>query len=314
MAGKPARSTAKAVAKKTPASKDPPLRAPPTLSSPEKLLFPEDRISKREVYDYYASVMDWLLPEIAGRPLSVIRCPAGIAQQCFFQKHATPGLELIEMVPLKEGGGVEADYIVATDAASVLELVQFNSIEFHPWGALAAAPDEADRLVFDLDPDAGIGWADIVAAAREVRANLAKAGLESFVRTSGGKGLHVVVPLHPAVPWTQAKPFAEAFAKAMQAADPLRYVAVAMKAQRKGRIFIDWLRNGRGATSVASFSLRARAGAPVAMPLRWEELGRIKGGNAFDIRTAPARIKLWKAHPWGDYAAIRQGLPDLRSP
>ena len=303
-----ARPKPRKAAKKTRA-KTAAARVPPTLSSPEKLLFPEDRISKRQVFDYYAAVMDWFLPEISGRPLSVIRCPAGIAQQCFFQKHATPGLELVSLAPLKEDSGIAADYIVATDAASVLELVQFNAIEFHPWGAMAATPEDCDRLVFDLDPDTGIGWSDIVAAAREVRDNLKKAGLESFVRTSGGKGLHVVVPLDPAVPWSEAKPFAEAFAKAMRDADPLRYVATASKAQRKGRIFIDWLRNGRGATSVASFSLRARAGAPVAMPLKWQELGRIKAGNAFHIGNAPARLKRWKAHPWGDYARLRQGLP-----
>lgn len=283
----------------------------PAISSGEKLLFPEDRISKQQVADYYLAMMDWLLPEIANRPVSVIRCPGGIAAQCFFQKHATAGMELVSLVPLKEASGTAQDYIVTTDAASVMELVQFNTIEFHPWGANAATPDLADYLVFDLDPGEQVAWADVVAAARQIRDLLAQAQLQSFVRTSGGKGLHVVVPLSPAVPWDTAKPFAQAFAQSLSELEPLRYVASASKKFRKGKIFVDWLRNGRGATSVASFSLRGRAGAPVAMPLRWEELGRVKSGNAFDIVSAPKRMQRMKGHPWGDYASLQQTLPSF---
>lgn len=285
-------------------------RTPPTLSSPDKVLFPGDTLTKRDVADYYAAAMPWLLPEIAGRPLSVIRCPGGIDSACFFQKHHTAGMQLVETVRLKDESG-SGDYLVANDAAAALELVQFNALEFHPWGAHADAPDIADRIVFDLDPGEGVAWPQIVEAARHVRELLRQVGLESFVRTTGGKGLHVVVPLNPGCSWDVVKPFAHAFAQGMVEVDPLTYVATATKKFRKGKIFIDYLRNGRGATSVASFSLRARAGAPVSMPLRWEDLGRVKSGDAWTLRNAPARLKRLKAHPWGAFATIAQSLGDL---
>ncbi len=283
----------------------------PAISSGDKLLFPDDAISKQQLVDYCLEMADWLLPEIAGRPLSVVRCPGGIEAQCFFQKHATPGMERIRRVPLKEESGATDDYITVDGLPGLIELVQFNAIEFHPWGARADAPDLADYLVFDLDPGEQVAWAEVIAAARQVRDLLAGAGLGSFVRTSGGKGLHVVVPLSPPEPWSRAKPFAHAFAESLAELEPLRYVASASKKFRKGRIFVDWLRNGRGATSIASFSPRARAGAPVAMPLRWEELGRVKAGNAYDIHSAPRRMRRMKGHPWGDFMAMRQSLPGL---
>lgn len=284
-------------------------RQAPQLSSPDKLLFPDDGISKQDLADYYSAAMDWLLPEIRDRPLSLVRCPGGIGAQCFFQKHATPGLELVSLVPVTESDGGSEDYLVVTDAASVMELVQFNAIEFHPWGSKVADLERADRLVFDLDPDEAVAWKDVIAAARQLRGFLGQAGLQSFVRTSGGKGLHLVVPLVPAVSWERARAFSQAVAEAAREIDPLRYVATASKQKRKGKIFIDWLRNGRGATSVASFSVRARPGAPVSMPLRWEELGRVASGHAFDIRNAPARLKRLKSHPWHGIDKVRQSLP-----
>ena len=210
-------------------------RVPPVLSSPDKLLFPGDTLTKHDVADYYAAAMPWLLPEIAGRPLSVIRCPGGIEGACFFQKHHTAGMSLVETVRLRDESGA-SDYLVANDAASVMELVQFNALEFHPWGAHADAPDIADRIVFDLDPGEGVAWSTVVAAARQVRDLLRQIGLESFVRTTGGKGLHVVVPLNPGCDWDVAKPFAHAFAQGMVELDPLQYVATATKKFRKGKI------------------------------------------------------------------------------
>ena len=283
----------------------------PAISNGDKWLFPDDRISKQQLVDYCLSMADWLLPEISGRPLSIIRCPGGIDAPCFFQKHATPGMERVNPVPLEEESGSSDEYITVADLPGLVELVQFNAIEFHPWAARAESPDVADYLVFDLDPGEQVAWAEVIRAAREVRDLLSAAGLASFVRTSGGKGLHVVVPLSPSVPWSRAKPFARAFAESLAAHEPLRYVATASKKFRKGRIFVDWLRNGRGATSVASFSPRARPGAPVAMPLRWSELGRVPAGNAYDIASAPRRMRRMKGHPWGDFTAIRQGLPDI---
>lgn len=279
------------------------------LSSPEKLLFPESKISKKQVWDYYNAVMPWLFPEINGRPLSLVRCPGGITQACFFQKHATPDMAKSGVETPTGSDGSAADALVINAADDIRVLVQYNTLEFHPWGAQASSMDEADLLVFDLDPDQGLAWKEVVKAARDVRDNLQKAGLESFVRTSGGKGLHVVVPLNPPVSWSRAKPFAEAFAKTMAALDPEHYTAAAAKAQRKGKIFIDWLRNGKGSTSVASFSLRARPGAPVALPVTWSELEKIKSGDAFNLSNVPRRLSNWTTHPWGDYRLLKQTLP-----
>jgi len=305
----PARTAARATRGRSGGRSGSAARSPPELSSPGKVLFPDDGITKQQLADYYAAAMDWLLPEIEGRPLSLVRCPGGLRAQCFFQKHATPGMDLVSRIPLKESDGGREDYLYVTDAASVLELVQFNSIEFHPWGARVEDVEHCDRLVFDLDPDPSVGWRDVVAAARQLRGFLDQAGLESFLRTTGGKGLHLVVPLSPPAPWPQARAFAQAVAEAAREADPLRYVATASKRSRKGKIFIDWLRNGRGATSVASFSARARAGAPVSMPLRWEELGRLKAGDAWHIGNAPARLARLRRHPWEGIDTLRQSLP-----
>jgi bifunctional non-homologous end joining protein LigD len=186
--------------------------------------------------------------------------------------------------------------------------VQFNSIEFHPWPALARDPEHTDFVVFDLDPARDVAWPRVVAAAELVRERCRAANLESFVRTSGGKGLHVVVPLRPAVTWSRAKDFARELAEAIVAQSPGEFVAQAAKNKRSGRIFIDWLRNARGATSVASYSLRARPGAPVATPVRWEELRRVDSPADFDIRSVPARLRRLRSDPWKGFDTLRQNL------
>lgn len=282
------------------------------ISNPGRVVYPDIGKTKQDVANYYDAVMDWLLPEIVGRPLSIIRCPQGSTRPCFFQKHLVAGMKHVDSVPLKEESGQTEDYLVVRDALAVRELVQFNVLEFHPWGSLANKPASADRVVFDLDPAPDVPWSEVVAAARQMRELLKQAGFVSYVRTSGGKGLHVVMPLKPACDWDQVKPFAHAFADAMAQMDPLKFLATASKKLRKGRIFIDYLRNTRGATSVASFSLRARPGAPVAMPLKWEELGRVKRGDAFNIDSALARVRKWKAHPWEGIGQVRQNLKKIR--
>ena len=279
------------------------------ITHPERVVFAALGITKGDVADYYRAVAPQLLPEIARRPLSVVRCPDGIAQACFFQKHLGRGWgDHVHPAPIREKNG-KKNYMRIDDAAGVLELVQMNVLEFHPWGALASEPDRADRIVFDLDPHAGVAWRRVVAAARAVRKALAAVGLDSFVRTSGGKGLHVVVPLAPAEPWEAVRAFARAFAETLAAQAPDEFVAVAGEAKRKGKIFIDWLRNSRGATSVTSWSLRARPGAPVAVPLRWEELGRVQGGNQFDLHQAKARAARLSEDPWRGIERLRQRLP-----
>ena len=193
----------------------------------------------------------------------------------------------------------------------MLELVQMNTLEFHPWGARVDRPEQPDRLVFDLDPGEGVAWKAVVAAGRDVRARLLEAGLQSWVRLSGGKGLHVVAPIKRGPTWPQVKTFCEAFADALAAHAPQMYLATASKAQRKGRIFIDWLRNARGATSVSGWSLRAREGAPVAMPLSWNELARVDGPSAYNIATARKRAASLKRDPWAELPRCVQSLPDF---
>jgi bifunctional non-homologous end joining protein LigD len=288
-------------------------RAEVKITSPAKLIFPEDGISKQQVVDYYLAVMPRLLPEIANRPLSVIRCPNGTGKQCFFQKHHTPGLDRVDLVRLKEEGGNNANYLVANTADAVLELVQFNSLEFHPWGAHADDPDHADRIVFDLDPGPGVPWDEVKRSALQVRDLLKKLKLKSFLRCTGGKGLHVVVPLNPVVDWPTVKGFAKSFADALAAGEPQRFVSSSTLKIRPKKIFVDYLRNGRGATAVASYSLRARPGAPVALPLAWSELAALKRGDAYTLREVPALLKK-RRDPWAGIDRVEQDLSALMKP
>ncbi|MBO9718068.1 MAG: DNA ligase D [Pseudoxanthomonas sp.] len=279
------------------------------ITHPERVVYPADGVTKGDVAAYYRDIAPWLLRDVARRPLSLLRCPDGASGQCFFQKHHGAGFgDAVHALPLRQKSGVE-DYVWIDDATGLLQLVQMNVLEFHPWGATVDDPESADRLVFDLDPGEGVSWKAVRDGAREIRARLQDAGLDSFLRMSGGKGLHVVVPLAPAVPWEQARDFCEAFARAMEAHAPERWLASARKAQRGGRIFLDWLRNTRGATSVASWSLRAREHATVAVPLRWEELARIAGPGAFSPAKALQRAARLRKDPWEGIERLRQSLP-----
>lgn len=279
------------------------------ISHPERVVFAKAKITKGDVADYYRRMARWILPEVAHRPLSVLRCPDGVDKPCFFQKHHGTGLGgAVKAIPLEQKSGRE-DYLYIEDVEGLLQLVQMNTLELHLWGATIEDPEHPDRLVFDLDPGEGVNWTQIKAAARDVRARLQQAGLESFVRLSGGKGVHVVVPLQPKADWAHAKDFCEAFAQAMATQAPERYVATMSKAKRDGVIFIDWLRNARGATSVSSWSLRARPGAGVAVPLRWEELGRIAAPDAFPMAKALQRAERLKQDPWAGIEQVKQVLP-----
>jgi bifunctional non-homologous end joining protein LigD len=278
------------------------------ITHPDRVVFPDDGITKQQVVDYYLAVMPWLLPAIADRPTSTIRCPGGIGSPCFFQKHVMAGLEHVGTARLKEETGAQAVYLYPKDEAGVIELAQFGAVEFHPWGSHIGSPDIADRVVFDLDPGEDVDWRRVIAAARMVRGFLEELGLVSFVRTTGGKGLHVVVPLNPGADWATVKAFAHGFADTLAQLHPLEFVATASKRFRRGKIYIDYLRNGRGATAVASYSLRSRPGAPVAVPLRWEELGKLKSGSAFDLTTVPKRLARLKKDPWEGIDEVEQDL------
>ncbi|RDS80775.1 DNA ligase D [Dyella monticola] len=279
-----------------------------TITHPDRVVYPSDTITKQDVADYYRSIMQWLLPGLIERPLSVIRCPEGAEKPCFFQKHPIQGLHRVGTVRLKEEKGSQAVYMYAKDADSIMELVQFGTLEFHVWGTTIQSPDTADRVVFDLDPAPKVKWERVVAAARLLRKWLDQIGLQSFLRTTGGKGLHVVVPLNPACPWQQVKDFAHAIAATMATAYPDEFVDTASKAKRADKIFVDYLRNSRGATSIASYSLRARKGAPVATPLRWEELSKIERGDAFTLHTLPRRLARLRKDPWEGIGTVKQSL------
>lgn len=285
------------------------------ISSPDKLIYPDEDITKQDVADYYRRVADRLLPEVARRPLSLLRCPEGLEGQCFFQKHHADTLgDRVLSVPVKGKDGGKDDYLYIEDVEGLLQLVQMNALELHPWGSRIDAIETPDRLVFDLDPGAGVDWTAMKRAARDVRDRLQEIGLTSFLRLTGGKGLHVVVPIAPGPSWTRAKAFCQAFADAMTTKSPGRYVATASKAKRRGVIFIDWLRNGRGATSVASWSLRARPGAGVAVPLRWDELGRTRSGADYPMSRALRRAASLQNEPWDGWEeATAQVLVELGS-
>ena len=267
-------------------------------------------LSKGDVAAYYQAVAPWMLAELGKRPVSLLRCPDGADAGCFFQKHWTGQLgKQVKHLSLREKDGDAEEYPYATDRESLLALVQMNTLEFHTWGSRIDAPEKPDRLVFDLDPDAGLPWARVVSAAKLLRKRLQERGLESFVRLTGGKGVHVVAPIVRGPGWDQLKAFAEAFSDALVAERPGEFIATMSKAKRKDLIFIDWLRNSRGATAVTSWSLRAREGAPVALPIAWSELSRVGSAHAFDLRRAQRRAATLKSDPWADLYTLRQRLP-----
>jgi bifunctional non-homologous end joining protein LigD len=279
-----------------------------TITNPDRVLYPQQGLTKQDLAAYYESVSDFVLPHVVGRPLTIVRCPSGQGGECFYQKHVTESVpEAIRGVMVKMKGGREK-YVAVDDLAGIVSLVQMGVLEIHPWGATAKDLEKPDRIVFDLDPGPGVKWKQVVAAAREVRDLLGEHKLVSFVRLSGGKGLHVVVPIEPRRPWDEVKQFAKDIAVDMAQASPTKYIATATKAKRGGKIFVDYLRNGRGATAVASYSSRARTGAPVAMPLRWEELGRTKSGEQYNVVNTTRRLGSQKVDPWKDFFKIKQSL------
>ncbi|SEE30033.1 ATP-dependent DNA ligase LigD phosphoesterase module /ATP-dependent DNA ligase LigD polymerase module [Rhizobiales bacterium GAS191] len=275
------------------------------LTHPDRLLWPEQGITKQGLADFYAEIADWILPHLVSRPLSLLRCPGGIAAQCFFAKHSWSGSG--DAIRLVENGGGEP-FLAIEDLDGLIELVQANVLEIHPWGATTADLERPDRLIFDLDPADDVPWEAVVGSAREVRERLTGLGLQSYVKTTGGKGLHVVVPIIPALEWEPAKAFSKRLVDAMAADSPGRYVTNMAKSQRKGRIFLDYLRNGRGATAVAAFSTRARPGAAISTPLSWDELSAVKADH-YRLDNIVRRLDALKRDPWEGFFSLRQRLP-----
>lgn len=278
------------------------------LSHPDKVLYSDQGITKRDLARYYERVADWILPHVVDRPLALVRCPGGRGKPCFFQKHPGEGAPAhLRQVNVSEIGAPEYNLAVK-DLAGLIALVQMGVLEIHIWGSRMQHLEKPDRLVFDLDPDASVDWQDVIVAAREVRAVLKELGLDSFPKTTGGKGLHIVVPVRPRTEWAEAKAFCRAVADFMVRAAPDRYIATASKAARKGKIFIDYLRNARGSTAIAPYSTRSKPGATVSVPLAWEELSAKLRSDHFTIENVPARLKKLRKDPWAELLTTRQSI------
>lgn len=279
------------------------------LTHPDRIYWPDVEITKQDLADYYRAAWTFAAPQIVGRPLALVRCPDGTAGQCFFQKHAAAGLAGADLRIVVDSKGRQV--IAVDDLDGMLSLVQAGTLEVHVRGSTIDHLDLCNRIVFDLDPGEGVGWSAVVAAARAVRERLDALELVSFVKLSGGKGLHVVLPTD-SVEWADAKAFAESIARSLAADEPERYVAKMAKSLRAGKIFVDYLRNSLEQTSVAPYSTRAREGAPVSMPIAWQELGRTIASDQYSVRNVPKRLHGVKEDPWKGIGDIRQRLPRPR--
>ena len=280
------------------------------LTHPGRLYWPDAGITKRGLADYYGEVWPRMAPFVVNRPVALLRCPGGTEGQCFFQKHAWKG-QGKEILTFDDPEDDSVAPLLAIDGLpGLIALVQGGALEIHTWQSALDDLEHPDQIVVDLDPGEGVEWPAVIAAAEEVRERLEDAGLAAFVKTSGGKGLHVLAPLEPAAAagWEAVKGFAAALARSMAADAPDRYVATVSKAKRTGKILIDYLRNGRNNTAVVAYGGRARAGAPVSMPLGWEELGPAIGPAHFTVANAPARVAN-TPDPWADFRRAARPLP-----
>jgi bifunctional non-homologous end joining protein LigD len=282
------------------------------ISNRDRVIFPESGQTKGLLADYTAAIAPLMLPWAANRPISLVRCPQGRGKKCFFQKHDSgvwgPN---VKQVPIAEKDGHFEDYIYVDSAEGLLTCVQMGTIEFHGWGSTVADVELPDRMVFDLDPDEGLDFKDVKRAAKDIHDRLEDIGLVSFAMLSGGKGVHVVVPLLTGHSWDRHKDFAHRFAEALALAEPDRFVSNMAKAKRVGKIFIDYLRNQRGATAVLPYSARSRPGAPVAAPIAWGELDGFDNAHPWSIEDADTLLRRAKGKGLAGWGFAEQALPDL---
>jgi bifunctional non-homologous end joining protein LigD len=276
------------------------------LTHPERILWGEKGITKQGLADFYTDIAEWILPHLVARPLSLVRCPSGVDGQCFYAKHAWQGASGdIRHVDV----GDDEERLAIDDLKGLLSLVQASVLEIHPWGSRLDDLERPDRIIFDLDPGEDVAWQAVIAAAAEVRDRLKDRGLTSFVKTTGGKGLHVIAPLVPKADWERAKEFTRVIAEQMAADSPAFYVAKMTKAIRQGKIFVDFFRNGREATAVAAYSTRARKSAAVSTPLAWSELSEAITADHFTVDNLHQRLDFLKRDPWREFFKIKQKLP-----
>ena len=278
------------------------------ISHPDRVLYPDQRLTKVDVAHYYAAIADWIVPHVRGRPLTLVRCPAGVSSECFYMKHSKVWAPApLRRVRIQEKTKL-GEYLIADDVAAVVGLVQMGVLEIHTWNSDFARVEEPNRLVFDLDPGEQVTWPRVVDAARRLRDALRALGLESFVKTTGGAGLHVVVPLTPHVDWTVCLAFSRALAQTIERSDPLRYTTVFAKAGRGNKILIDYLRNNRTNTSVAAYSTRAKPNATVSVPVTWKELTPSLNPASFTVIGVPTRLSKLRSDPWANYWTTKQRL------
>ncbi|HYU11556.1 MAG TPA: non-homologous end-joining DNA ligase, partial [Stellaceae bacterium] len=278
------------------------------LTHPDRVFYPDQGITKLALAQYYAAIKDWALPHLAHRPLSLVRCPDGQGGECFYQKHVSSGVpDVVGRVEIPEKSGSET-YLVIENVAGLVAMAQLGILEIHPWGSTVAKLETPDIITFDFDPDVGLPWQRVTDAAIEMREALLGIGLKSFAKTTGGKGLHVVVPVAPKLGWDAVKEFAKWVAERFAKAYPDRFTTNMAKRARSGRIFIDYLRNGRGATAIGAYSPRARPGAPVATPLSWDEVEKGAKPDGFTVTSLPGRLKKLKSDPWAEMPKLRQSI------
>jgi bifunctional non-homologous end joining protein LigD len=279
-----------------------------TLTSPGKVLYPEVGVTKLDLASYYQTIAPYILPYVVNRPISLVRCPEGIDGERFFQRHAMKGMsDAIKQIPIT-GGESKKPYLYLDGEAGLFGLVQISTVEIHDWGVSLDHLYEPDRLVFDLDPDEGLDIDVVKAAAVEVRDFLADLGLKSFLKSTGGKGLHVVAPIAPKQGWDEVKAFAKAIADTLVEVRADRYTANPLKRTRVGKIFVDYLRNQRGGSAIVNYSTRAKSNASVACPLAWDELKGLKVASPYTLKTLPMRLKAKRSDPWEGFFSTRQSI------
>lgn len=277
------------------------------FTHPEKVLYPELGITKREIANFYESIQDWILPYIIKRPLTLVRCPNGREKKCFFQKHFPDMPADLYGIDIQEKNK-KGTYVYLKNIRGLFALTQLNVLEVHTWNCRIDKIERPDMIVFDLDPAPDIHWKKVIEAAWHIKDRLEKLNLVSFVKTTGGKGLHIVLPIKRTLNWETITLFSHTFVDALVAEYPDRYISSMKKSNREGKIFIDYLRNQRGATAIAPYSIRAHENAPVATPLAWDELSVRLPSNYFTIRNLPKRLMQLKQDPWQDFFTLNQVL------
>jgi bifunctional non-homologous end joining protein LigD len=285
------------------------------------MMFPAARATKLDLAHFYEMIADWIMPHVVDRPLTLVRCGSGVpvtgarkGVDCIFMKHAKVwGPATIRRVRIREKTKI-GEYLVADSLEAIVGLVQMDVLEIHTWNSRCASLEKPDRIVIDLDPGNRVGWAEVVEAARLARRLLQSIGLDSFAKTTGGRGVHVVVPLTPRADWTACLEFARHVAESFEAQDPARFTTRFAKAGRERLILIDYLRNNRTNTSIAAYSTRARPEAPVSVPVTWNELTADRPPDRFTIATVPGRLARLRTDPWKAYWTTKQTLPRIKGP